>query len=69
MSFATILQLVKTKAQQGQITMPQFVKIVDNPEQQHKTDSTKDQCSKTSAQIGESVKQSELNKKNFNANF
>lgn len=43
--------------------MPQFVKIVDNPEQQHKTDSTKDQCSKTSAQIGESVKQSELNKK------
>lgn len=63
MSFATILQLVKTKAQQGQITMPQFVKIVDNPEQQHKTDSTKDQCSKTSAQIGESVKQSELNKK------
>lgn len=64
MSFATILQLVKTKAQQGQITMPQFVKIVDNSEQQQdKTDGTKDQCSKTSAQIGESVKQSELNKK------
>lgn len=64
MPFAVILQLVKAKAQQGQINAPQFVQITNSKEQQiNKADTIKSQSPKPSVQIGETVKQIQINEK------
>lgn len=64
MPFAVILQLIKAKAQQGQINAPQFVQITNSKEQQiNKADTIKSQNPKPSVQIGETVKQIQINEK------
>ncbi len=64
MPFAVILQLVKAKAQQGQISAPQFIQTTSSTEKQvNKTETVKDQSQKPSVKSGETVKQVQLDAK------